>query len=145
MPFKRRKGKMNNKSKIIEQMCVAFSKSGNTKVANVARCFLNAKGRFCRVTMQPQPSDEEKRGGKQRVFLVNIGANYLDYERKHFGSSGELTEVGRKILHTKWMRGMISVCESVRDPKGRFTIQPRTIDCNKVESIRYGGVTFTEF
>lgn len=122
----------------MEGLARVFAHSPSRKVADVARAFLSAKGRICRVTMLPQPSDA-KRGGKVRVFSVNLLATWKLYEMRHLGGDGMLTPLGRQILRTKFSLGMMPVVESVRDPKGRFRVQPRTIDFNLVDTVRYGG------
>lgn len=122
----------------MEGLARAFAHSPSQKVADVARAFLSANGRICRVTMLPQPSDS-KRGGRVRVFSVNLLATWKLYEMRHLGGDGQLTPLGRQILRTKFSLGMMPVVESVRDPKGRFRVQPRTIDFNLVDTVRYGG------
>lgn len=124
---------------IIKTMKETFK---GTKVEKVADCFLNAKGRFIRVVMKPQESDV-KRNGKVRVFFVNVASTWKNYEKKHLGGDGLLTEVGKKILRTKFEKGQLSIIDSIRDEKsGRFVPSPRTIDLNKVDYIKYAGNTY---
>ena len=113
-----------------------------TPTEKVARCLVDAKGKFMTITMRPDASDIEKRGGKQRVYNVNIAEQWLTWEKNHGLGDGILKESAIPMLRTKFERGIITVCESVHGEGGRFTRQVRSINLAKVESIAYGGNTY---
>jgi len=128
---------MNN-TEIIRN--IADENATNKRIADVANCIIGAKGKVCRITMMPQPSDLEKRNGKQRVFITNPAMRYSEYAARKFngGVVSRLTERVKAMLETKHRNGMVNVCECVRGAKGRFGFQCRTLDLSKVAEIRYG-------
>ena len=127
---------MNN-MQIVRDMIQSFLKG--TPTEKVEQCLIDAKGKFMTITMKPDASDIEKRGGKQRVYNVNIAEQWLAWEKKHRLGDGVLKISAIPMLRTKFERGIITVCESIHGEGGRFTRQVRSINLAKVESIAYGG------
>lgn len=110
----------------------------NTPHAAKVKTLLNAKGRFVRVTMKPQKSDE-KRGGKQRIFLLNCRATWRNHLLRQ-GSDIVHDPIALKGVITKLNKGMLTIVESARGEDGKSFSQCRTLNIPMIESIKDAGV-----
>ena len=110
----------------------------NTPHAAKVKALLNAKGHFVRVTMKPQKSDE-KRGGKQRVFILNARATWRNH-LLHQGSDIVHDPIALKGVVTKLNKGMLTIVENARDEHGKSFSQCRTLNIPMIESIKAGGI-----
>lgn len=93
--------------------------SNSDRVRELTRQLYANAGKRVRVTFT-------KKDGSVRVMDCLPKPQYNDT----LGIS--TTQVGRRMVASKAKKGMITVCEVVDNPSGGVTMQPRTINLNRV-------------
>ena len=105
---------------------------------------LDCKARFCKITMKPNPEEDmRKRGGKVRVFIVNVRATYDHMMKRHFDPSYSFDPAvqtsAMKARRTCTDRAILGVVETVND-HGVSRLQYRNVDLKKIQSIQCGNM-----
>lgn len=115
----------------------------NPSMVRQVETLLDCKARFCRITMRPDPIDDLRRGGKQRVFLVNVRATYDRMMKRHVDPSyrfdPSVSTSAMKARETCTKRAILGVVESVNEG-GRTILQYRNVDLKRIQSIRCGDI-----
>ena len=105
---------------------------------------LDCKARFCKITMKPNPEEDmRKRGGKVRVFLVNVRATYDHMMKRHFDPSysfnPSIQTSAMKARRTCTERAILGVVETV-NIGGKSILQYRNVDLKRIASIQCGNI-----
>lgn len=106
------------------------------------QALLDCKARFCKITMKPNPEEDmRKRGGKVRVFIVNVRATYERMMRKHHDPNYRFDPIANasslKARQTCTERAILGVVESVSE-NGSTRLQYRNVDLKRIASIECG-------
>ena len=103
---------------------------------------LDCKARFCKITMKPNPEEDmRKRGGKVRVFLVNVRATYDHMMKKHGDPNYRFdpNSPAAKARRTCTERAILGVVENA-NVGGVTVLQYRNVDLKKIASIQCGDI-----
>ena len=87
--------------------------------------------------------DAVKRGGKVRVFLVNVRATYAHMMKRHFDPAYHFDPFfessSLKARRTCTKRGILGVVENANEG-GRTVLRYRNVDLRKIQSIQCGDI-----
>ena len=116
----------------------------NPEFIHQVETLLDCKARFCKITMKPNPEEDlRKRGGKVRVFIVNVRATYDHMMKRHFDQSYSFDPTvqtsAMKARKTCTERAILGVVESV-NVGGSTVLQYRNVDLKKIASIQCGNI-----
>ena len=116
----------------------------NPSLEPQVRTLLDCKARFCKITMKPNPEDDmRRRGGKVRVFLVNVRATYAHMMNRHVDPSYRFDPFfessSLKARRTCTKKGILGVVENA-NVEGRTVLQYRNVDLRKIQSIQCGDI-----
>lgn len=114
----------------------------NPEFVRQVEALLDCKARFCKITMKPNPEEDmRKRGGKVRVFIVNVRATYDHMMKRHFDPSYKFDPTvqtsAMKARKTCTERAILGVVESV-NKDGHTVLQYRNVDLKRIASIQCG-------
>ena len=116
----------------------------NPSLIRQVTALLDCKARFCKITMKPNPEEDmRKRGGKPRVFHVNVRASYDHMMKRHYDEgysfNPSINTSAMKARNTCTERAILGVVETV-NVGGKSVLQYRNVDLKKIASIQCGDI-----
>ena len=113
----------------------------NPAFTRQVRILLDCGARFCKITMKPDPVKDAERGGRPRVFIVNVRATYDRMMKRHYDPSysfdPSVQTSAMKARRTCTERAILGIVENA-NIGGQTVLQYRNVDLKKIASIQCG-------